>query len=256
MLLPNDILLTDKVAIVTGAAVGIGAATAAALARFGAEVAMCDRDAANLESTRAAVEANGRIAIAAALDVRDGAAAADFVASVVQRFGRIDVLVNNAGGGFRAELLDVTDKGMDALMRENFSSVFGLIRTCAPHMREGASIVNITSIEAHRAAPGYAVYAAMKAGVANLTKSLALELGPRRIRVNCVAPDVIPTPGIGLDIPVRTPLTRAGKADDVAAAVIFLASEMAAFITGSTIHVDGGNLAASGWRRTPDGYET
>jgi NAD(P)-dependent dehydrogenase (short-subunit alcohol dehydrogenase family) len=123
-------------------------------------------------------------------------------------------------------------------------------------MGAGSSIVNLTSIEAHRAAPGYSVYAAMKAAVVNLSKSLALELGERMIRVNCVAPDVIPTPGIGGEIPVRTPLPRQGHVDDVAGAVLFLASEMAGFTTGSTLHVDGGNLAASGWRRTPEGYRT
>ena len=91
----------------------------------------------------------------------------------------------------------------------------------------------------------------------SLTKSLALELGPRMIRVNCVAPDVIPTPGIGADIPVRTPLPRAGDPDDIAGAVVFLASDaLSGFVTGTTIHVDGGNLAAGGWRRNDDGTYT
>ena len=93
------------------------------------------------------------------------------------------------------------------------------------------SIINITSIEAHRAGPGFAIYSAMKAAVANLTKSLALELGERLIRVNCIAPDVIPTPGIG-EVPVKTPLPRAGHVDDVAGAAVFLASDLARFVTG------------------------
>jgi 3-oxoacyl-[acyl-carrier protein] reductase len=253
---PARILITDKVAVVTGAAVGIGAATAVALARFGADVAVCDRDGDELETTRRAVEASGRAALAAVLDVRDVAAVRDFVATVAGRFGRVDILVNNAGGGFRADLAELSDNAVEALIRENFTSVTHFIRACLPHMGEGAAIVNLTSIEAHRGAPGYAVYAAMKAAVANLTKSLALELGPRRIRVNCVAPDVIPTPGIGAEIPVRTPLPRPGSVDDVAGAIVFLASEMAGFTTGSTLHVDGGNLAAAGWRRGPTGYET
>ncbi len=116
-----------------------------------------------------------------------------------------------------------------------------------------ASIVNITSIEAHRAGPGFAIYSAMKAAQVSLTKSLALELGDRHIRVNCVAPDVIPTPGIGGDLPVKTPLPFAGHVDDVAGAVIFLASDLGRFVTGTTIHVDGGNLAAGGWGRAADG---
>jgi NAD(P)-dependent dehydrogenase (short-subunit alcohol dehydrogenase family) len=95
----------------------------------------------------------------------------------------------------------------------------------------------------------------MKAAVANLTKSLALELGPRNIRVNAVAPDVIPTPGIG-DVPVRTPLPRAGHVDDVAAAIVYLAGDLSSFVTGTTLHVDGGNLAAAGWHRADDGSYT
>ena len=166
---------------------------------------------------------------------------------------RVDVLVNNAGGGFAAAFLDVNDKGQDTLVRENFTSVTHCIRACVPKMpATGGSIVNITSIEAHRAAPNYAIYTAMKAAVASLTQSLALELGDRRIRVNCIAPDVIPTPGIG-DIPVKTPLPYAGHVDDVAAAAIYLASDAARFVTGVTLHVDGGNLAAGGWQRAVGG---
>ncbi len=113
------------------------------------------------------------------------------------------MLVNNAGGGFRAAFLDVNDKGQDSLVRENFTSVTNFVRAAVPLMpADGhASIVNITSIEAHRAGPGFAIYSAMKAALVNLTKSLALELGERRIRVNCIAPDVIPTPGIGGELP-------------------------------------------------------
>jgi NAD(P)-dependent dehydrogenase (short-subunit alcohol dehydrogenase family) len=143
------------------------------------------------------------------------------------------------------------------LVRENFTSVTSFIRHAVPLMpQSGGSIINVTSVEAHRAGPGFAIYAAMKAAVASLTKSLALELGGRHIRVNCLAPDVIPTPGIG-EVPVRTPLARPGNVDDVAGAAVFLASEMSAFVTGATLHVDGGNWAAGGWRRKEDGgFET
>ena len=141
-------------------------------------------------------------------------------------------------------------------MRENFVSVTNFIRSTVPRMPEsGGSIVNITSIEAHRAAPGFAVYSAMKAGVANLTKTLALELGPRMIRVNCIAPDVIPTPGIGMleGQTIGTPLPVAGHVDDIAAAALYLAGDLGRFVTGTTLHVDGGNLAAGGWIRAADG---
>ena len=253
---PNSILLTDRVAVVTGAAVGIGRAVALALARFGAHVAICDRDADNLAATARDLAASGRTVVSDVLDVRDGELVRRFMAAVQTRFGAVDILVNNAGGGFMAPFLEVSEKGQDALVRENFTQIAHCIRAAVPLMTRGrGAIINITSIEAHRAGPGYAVYSAMKAAVENLTKSLALELGERMIRVNCIAPDVIPTPGIG-DLPVRTPLVRAGHADDVAGAAVFLASDLSGFVTGATLHVDGGNWAAGGWRRGPDGFTT
>ena len=207
---PRSVLLTDRVAVVTGAAVGIGAAIALAFARFGAHLALCDRDAENLAATARAVEAPGAASSPTSSTCATRRASAAFTPPSQRTFGRVDVLVNNAGGGFFAPFLELTPRGQDALVRENFLSVAHCVRAAVPLMpASGGSIVNVTSIEAHRAAPGYAIYAAMKAAVANLTRSLALELGERRIRVNCIAPDVIPTPGIG---PLRetTPLRGAG----------------------------------------------
>jgi NAD(P)-dependent dehydrogenase (short-subunit alcohol dehydrogenase family) len=249
---PDSVLLTDRVAVVTGAAVGIGAATATALSRFGADLAICDRDEANLDRVAAEVRDQGRRCLSSVLDVRDPGAVEQFLAAVTAEYGRVDVLINNAGGGFASLFADVNAKGQDALIQENFGSVTNFIRAALPVMGPGASIINITSIEAHRAAPMFAVYSAMKAAVANLSKSLALELGPQGIRVNCIAPDVIPTPGIG-DPPVRTPLPRKGDPDDVAAAVIYLAGRLSEFVTGTTVHVDGGNVAAGGWHAQQDG---
>ncbi len=265
---PAAFLLTDQRAIVTGAAAGIGRAIALAFAAAGADVAMCDRDAAGLAATAQDVADLGRAALTRVLDVRDADAVASFLAEVGETFGGVDVLVNNAGGGFAAAFTDVSAKGEDALIRENFTSVTAFVRGAVALMPEpatpdvtptatrprgGGSIISITSIEAHRAGPGYAVYAAMKAAIANLTGSLALELGARHIRVNAIAPDVIPTPGIGAEMEVTTPLPYAGHVDDVAAAAVFLASDAAGFITGTTLHVDGGNLAAGGWYRSADG---
>jgi NAD(P)-dependent dehydrogenase (short-subunit alcohol dehydrogenase family) len=242
--------MAGRVVLVTGAAQGIGAAVAGACARFGADLAICDRDADGLASTASEVEGAGRSVTSAVLDVRDGDAVQEWVDGIV----RVDVLVNNAGGGFRAAFLDVNDKGEDALVRENFTSATNFVRAVVPKMLPDghASIVNVTSIEAHRAGPGFAIYSAMKSALVSLTKSLALEFGERRIRVNCVAPDVIPTPGVG-EMPVKTPLPFAGHVDDVAGAVIYLASDLSRFVTGTTIHVDGGNLAAGGWGRAADG---
>jgi NAD(P)-dependent dehydrogenase (short-subunit alcohol dehydrogenase family) len=252
---PSAILLTDRVVAVTGAARGIGRGIALAAARFGARLAICDRDGEPLGAVAAALGPAGVPPLSAVLDVRDGDAVRAFFADVKARFGRVDGLVNNAGGGFQASFLEVSERGQEALVRENFTSVTHCIRAAAPLMGAGGAIVNITSIEAHRAGPGFAIYSAMKAAVANLTRSLALEFGPRLIRVNCVAPDVIPTPGTG-PIAVKTPLPRSGTVDDVAGAVLFLLSDLARFITGVTLHVDGGNWAAGGWRRSGDGYET
>lgn len=254
---PDAILLTDRVTIVTGAARGIGRATAGLLARFGATVIGCDRDGDGLTDVG--------LAEAAVLDVRDGPAVSGFVARTVERFGRIDLLVNNAGGTFFAPFLDLSAGAEAALVAENFGHVTHLVRAVVPHMPPGASIVNITSIETRQAAPGFAVYGAMKAALEHLTRSLALELAPREIRVNAIAPDAIPTTGDDdarsamlaagalYDPAVVPPLGRFGEPDDVAAAVAFLASDLARFVTGTTLAVDGGNAAAGGWRRIGPG---
>ncbi|MCF2526285.1 SDR family NAD(P)-dependent oxidoreductase [Yinghuangia soli] len=254
-------LLTGKVAVVTGAARGIGAATAVALARFGADVAICDKE--DQSTTLKALEETGRKVYAGTLDVRDTEAVEAFVQGAHAELGALDVLVNNAGGGFWAPFLEVSPKGQRALIDENFTTVANVVRSGVPLMNDGGSIVNVTSVEAHRAAPGFAVYAAMKAAVEQLTKSLALELAHRRIRVNCVAPDAIPTPGDeglaesvgGLDYAAKVPFGL-GTPDDCAAPIVFLAGPMSGFMTGTTLHVDGGTHAASGWTRRPDGVWT
>ncbi len=261
---PSAILLNDRVAIVTGAGQGIGKAAALTLARFGARVAVCDRVSDTLTATETELAAIGIPVVARELDVRDGGAVTAFVADATTELGPADVLVNNAGGTFFAPFLDVNAKGEDALVAENFTQVSRLIRAVLPSMPNGGAIVNVTSIEAHQAAPGFAVYAAMKAALASLTRTLALELGSRRIRVNAVAPDAIPTEGDHdlqqsmrdtrsvYEPAVVPPLGVLGSADDAAAAVLFLVSDLARFVTGTTIHVDGGNWAAGGWRRVAD----
>jgi 3-oxoacyl-[acyl-carrier protein] reductase len=260
---PAAVLLTDRVAVVTGAAQGIGEATALALARFGAHVAMCDRNEEELASTAEAVQAIGRKTHTAVLDVRDEDASAAFLGEVGERFGKVDILVNNAGGGFWSPFLDVSTKGEHALVRENFHSVTIYTRHTVPLMVDGGSIINVTSIEAHRAGPGFAIYSAMKAAVANLTFSLSMELAAKRIRINCIAPDMVPTPGdaglgedsAAMDIPEVEPTSwpENGSVHDCAAAAVFLASDMSRFVTGTSIHVDGGTWAAHGWKAKKTG---
>jgi NAD(P)-dependent dehydrogenase (short-subunit alcohol dehydrogenase family) len=255
-LAPSDLLLTDRVAVVTGAAVGIGRAIAEAFARFGADVALCDRDVENLATAARQVEDEGRSVLSAELDVREGDQVDRFAASVRERFGHVDILVNNAGGGFRSDFMAINAKGQSALVRENFDSVTLFIRAFVPFMTDGGSIINLTSVEAHRAAPQFAVYAAQKAAVASLTRSLALELGAMGIRVNCIAPDLIPTPGVGPlegDSVTTAPLGISGHVDDCAGAALFLAGAASRFVTGTTLHVDGGTWASGGWHRLPDG---
>ncbi len=161
---PADARLDGKVAVVTGAAQGIGEATALALAAFGADVAVCDRAGPALAETASAIRGLGRRAEEGVLDVRDEAAAAAWVGRLGDVFGKVDVLVNNAGGGFHAWFMDVNAKGQTALVNENFTSVTTFIRGCVPLMTDGGSIVNVTSIEAFRAGPGFAIYSSMKAG--------------------------------------------------------------------------------------------
>ncbi len=263
---PSSVLLTDKVAIVTGGARGIGAATAVALARFGADLAICDREADDMARTAAAVEALGRRCVTGLFDVRHPEPRDAWLAEVGEAFGRVDVLVNNAGGTFRSPFADINLRGEAALIAENFTQVTGFIRGCIPLMDQGGSVINVTSIEGHRAGPGFSIYSAMKAAQANLAMSLSLELAPAGIRVNCIAPDVIPTEGeslLGGEIIdeesglAPQPWLEGGSVHDCAAAAVYLAGDMSRFVTGTTIHVDGGNMAAAGWkRRTTGRYST
>jgi 3-oxoacyl-[acyl-carrier protein] reductase len=260
----DSILLTDRVAVVTGAAQGIGAATARLFARCGATVAICDRQADLLAEVAADIEGLGRPVLSAELDVRDPEAVDAFVESIAARFDRVDVLVNNAGGTFVAPFLEIKPKGEASLIAENFTQVSHFIRRTAPLMTNGGSIINLTSIEAHQAGPGFSIYAAMKTAVMSLSQTLALELGGRGIRVNCIASDCQPSDGeketraemlatemeyVPAFLP---PLGYFATPEESAGTALFLASDLSRFITGTTIHVDGGNKAGGGWHRPVD----
>ena len=263
-LTPDAVRLDGRVVVVTGAANGIGRATAVAAAAFGASVAVCDRDADGLavlvdELARDPSVGPGRVH-AEVLDVRDRDAVGAFAEATVARFGVVHGLVNNAGGTYRAEFVDSSAKGDRALVDENFTSVVDVTRAVVEAMGAGGSIVNVTSSEAFQAAPGFSVYAAMKAAVENLTRTLALELADRGIRVNSVAPDGIPTHGdAALAEAVRAesrfrpppvpPIGRFADPAEAASVIVFLLGDLARFVTGATVHVDGGLHAAGGWHR-------
>ena len=246
---PSDALLTDRVAIVTGAGQGIGAAIALALANFGAHLAICDHNAATLEATTERVRATGRTVLSACLDVRDAPAVDTLFEAIASQFGRVDILVNNAGGTFFSPFDKVNAKGEQTLIAENFTSVTQFIRNSLPLMDErGGSIVNITSISAHRPAPTIAAYAAAKAGVESLTKSLAMEWGPK-VRVNAIEVGLCRTENTddhyGGDekvakIEATIPLGRMARPDEVGNVAVFLASDLASYVSGASVGCHGG----------------
>jgi NAD(P)-dependent dehydrogenase (short-subunit alcohol dehydrogenase family) len=257
---PSSILLTDRVAVVTGGGSGIGRGIANGFRAFGAKVAIWERHA---DTAAAAGEEVGGLGLQ--VDVRDSAEVDAALARTVAELGPVSILVNNAGGVFNSPLLETTENGWDALYRSNLKHVIlctqRVARAMVEHQLKG-SIISVTSIEGVRAAPGYAAYAAAKAGVINYTKTAALELATHGIRVNALAPDITWTEGLAAIAPdpagqqerfgLTVPMGRAGHVDEMAGAAIFLASELSSYITGQTIHVDGGTHAASGWYHHPD----
>jgi NAD(P)-dependent dehydrogenase (short-subunit alcohol dehydrogenase family) len=264
MLDTRSAFLTGRTAMVTGAGAGIGKGIALGFAAFGARVAVLERQEESGRRTAAEIEAGGGEALPLGTDVRDGDAVARALAATVERFGGVDVLVNNVGGTFRAPFLETNEKGWEALVRINLTTVFQGTRIVAPRLiaqGRGGSIINIVSIEGRRAAPGFAAYAACKAGVINFTQTMALELAPHGVRVNAIAPDVCLTEGLGgllgeaerEDLRRRIPLGRLGVPEDIAGAAVFLASDLASYVTGVTLDVDGGSRAAAGWYRDPGG---
>ena len=241
--------LENKIALVTGAARGIGQAIALQLAADGADLALCDVKAEWLEDTAAKVKALGRRAESYAMDVANGAAVGEAVAKVLADFGRIDVLVNNAGITRDTLLMRMSEEDWDAVLDINLKGAFLVTKAVVKPMmkqRSGA-IVNIASVVGIMGNPGQANYTASKAGLIALTKTTAKELGSRNVRVNAVAPGFIRTAMTDkLSEPAKeamlrnVPLGRPGEPEDVAKAVAFLASDNAAYVNGQTLAVCGG----------------
>jgi 3-oxoacyl-[acyl-carrier protein] reductase len=247
--------LKGKVALVTGASTGIGAETARRLADEGARVAVHYRtsESAALDVARA-IEARGGESLVASADVASKQAVAAMVAKVVDRFGTIDVLVNNAGSPIvRSTIENLAEDDWDRTMAVNLKSVFLLSQAVIPIMRRRGSgrIVNVSSLVG-RTGESSPHYAAAKGGVNTLTKALARELAPYAIAVNAVAPGIVDTPlhakftndvrAIFDRVVPKVPLGRAGTPADVAAWIVFLASDQAAYVTGQVIEVDGGQV--------------
>ena len=268
----SDIDLTGQAAFVTGGGGGIGRAIALCLADMGADVGIIDVVPERCEQLAEMVEARGRRALCIPGNVMDVGALQDAVRATAEKFGRLDILVNNAGGVTRRGFLELTEKNWRRHIDLNLISNLAATQAAVPLMiggGRGGSIINVTSIEGSRAAPGYAVYAACKAGINNLTRTLALEFGEHGIRVNTIAPDYTVTPGTRGQFagPVdeskwyqpseaqvdgvrrRIPAGRAGIDEECGRVAVFLASPMASYVTGTIIPVDGGSWASSGWVR-------
>jgi NAD(P)-dependent dehydrogenase (short-subunit alcohol dehydrogenase family) len=269
---PSDILLTDQVAIVTGGGGGIGMGIALGLAKFGADVAVLDIVPERAERAVEAIEALGGKGLALATDVMDTDQIRTAVDRAREHFGRLTILVNNAGGVRAAKFMEQSERSWRRHIDINLVSMLAATSATVPAMIDAGSgsIVNVTSIEGFRAAPLYSVYAACKAGMINFTRTLAVELAEHDIRVNAIAPDLTTTPGLRgnrtgpvdpstwVDFPADAseryiPLGREGVVDECASAVVFLCSSMADYITGVTLNVDGGSWASSGWTRDGSG---
>lgn len=238
-------------------------------------LALADRDPHALEQTRELLELVGApdaSLITSTFDGRDPDAQAQFFELVDGIHDGIDILVNVIGGTFPQPFEESTAKGWDAVMRTNFTWLLSATQLAIPRLRRrgGGSVITIESIEGHRAAPGHAVYSAMKAAAANLSRTLAVELGPDNIRVNTIAPDFVPTEALMAllaadDRPIdqvaaddamadgiSIPMGRRGNYGDIGGCALFLASDLSRFVTGTTLHPDGGTSASAGWFNWPD----
>jgi NAD(P)-dependent dehydrogenase (short-subunit alcohol dehydrogenase family) len=268
--------LTDQVAIVTGGGAGIGQGCAVSLARSGAHVVIAEIDPTRAEQTAELVRAEAREALAVQCDVLDTDQIRAAVAAADERFGRVDVLVNNAGGVRGRLFLDQSERSWRRHIDINLVSVLAATAAAAPVMvrgGRGGCIVNVASIEAFRAAPTFSVYAACKAAMVSLTKTFAVEFAEQGIRVNCVTPDMTITPGnhgqrtgpvdpatfvyrppqMQAALERYIPLGREGVVAECGDVVAFLCSRLAGYVTGVVVPVDGGTFAASGWVRAADG---
>lgn len=246
----SDAKLNGKVAVITGGNSGIGRSIAESLAAEGVKVAIFGRNAETLESARAAI---GGDTLAVQGDVTKVADIERLYAEVAERFGKVDVLIANAGGGTLTPFEEVDEAAFDRQSDTNFKGVFFTIQKALPHLNDGASIQLVSSIAGVKGIPGFAAYSATKAAVRSLARTLAAELAPRGIRVNSISPGPIETPifdrmglpaeeinGAKENFASLVPLGRFGKPEEVAAVAKFLAADGSGYVNGVDLSVDGG----------------
>jgi citronellol/citronellal dehydrogenase len=243
-------LLKDQVVLVSGAGSGLGKAIAIQCARLGAKVAICGRRIERLEATAELIRSIGAEVMVRAATIRDAEDVDRLHGEVWDRFGRVDHLVNNAGGQFPQAAIDYSVKGWNAVIDTNLNGPWYMMQAAARRWRDAkmpGSIINIVTV-IWRGMPGVAHTCAARAGVVYLSKTLAIEWAPLNIRVNCVAPGAIATEGMDVysdeaqrDLPRSNLMQRYGQARDVADAVTYLAGPSGAFVTGEVMVVDGGN---------------
>jgi len=265
------ITLAGKTALVTGAGSGIGRAIALAFADLDARIVAADIDPVKNAKLRDELARCGAQALVVQTDVRKGPEVAHLMREIEQSFGGLDVLVNNVGShlGIIKKLEDSSDDEIDALYQTNLRHLFVVTRAALPLLRrsgKGASIINVSSIEGFRGCPTHIAYTTFKHAVTGFTRSLAMELAHENIRVNTLAPETTDSEQVPLEMLMRPkyrehtlrtiPLGRFGKPEDSAGAAIYLATDLSAWVTGTSVHVDGGGYAAGGFYRTPDGSWT
>ncbi|MGW6458648.1 3-oxoacyl-ACP reductase FabG [Streptomyces sp. NPDC055078] len=244
-------LVAGRTAVVTGAAQGIGLAIARLLYEHGARVVLADRDAEKARAAAAELAGEGRGAWGRGCDVTDESAVETLVADTVARYGSLDIFVNNAGITRDASLRKMSADDFDAVLRVHLRGTWLGVRAASAVMRdaESGSIVNISSLSGKSGNPGQTNYSAAKAGIVGLTKAAAKELAHRGVRVNAVQPGLIRTamteampPGVFAAREAGIPMKRAGEPEEVAGAVLFLASCLASYMTGAVLEVGGGRL--------------